>query len=265
MRQAGEPMDGVDLMAHPLAGDARGIGPEQPELEVFARIPRRLRPVHLEALPVGVLLADRGDQVGPPPAPGLVDVPGHLGGDDRAELAALEIVAGCLIGRPRPALRADLHDPLAGAHRLEGGPGVQHRFGKRLFAVDVAAGLDRLGGMQRAGEPVGKPHDADADALVGAGHAGLPQGGGKGAGGEQAEGSQGAGAKQLAAVHGWRVVVESRARRLMAGDRPRSTGPLRRQPRHSFKPAGRLPEGARPGAAWRGRTRPSGSCMRRVL
>src|SRR4051812_37419395 len=38
MLQAAEPMHGIYLVTHPLAGQAGGIGPEQTELEVFARI-----------------------------------------------------------------------------------------------------------------------------------------------------------------------------------------------------------------------------------
>jgi len=43
--KTGKPGDGVDLVAHPLAGDAGRVGPKQAELKVFARIKRHLRPV----------------------------------------------------------------------------------------------------------------------------------------------------------------------------------------------------------------------------
>src|SRR5437764_10505789 len=54
-----EPVDGVDLMHHPLIGDARRVRPEQAVLEVLARIPGFIREIREKALPVGILLLDR--------------------------------------------------------------------------------------------------------------------------------------------------------------------------------------------------------------
>ena len=56
--ESGEPMDGVDLVAHPLAGDAGRVRPEQAVFEIFARVPLGVRAVAKEALPIGVLLLD---------------------------------------------------------------------------------------------------------------------------------------------------------------------------------------------------------------
>jgi hypothetical protein len=38
MRQAGEPVDGVDLVDEPLVGNAGGVGPEEAELKILAGV-----------------------------------------------------------------------------------------------------------------------------------------------------------------------------------------------------------------------------------
>ena len=264
-------------MAHPLAGDAGRVGPEKAVFEVGARIPFGLRAVAEEAFPVGVLFLDRGDEFRPAPAAGLIDVPRHFRGDDGAELAAFQVFERRVIGGAGAALRADLDDPVGGFHRLERGAGVLHGLGEGFFAIDVAAGRDRLdgvervlevrsgdddgvefrlfihflvvavgldvlveglfekrlrlvaadapdvrnaddfaiepgrdglvGGEQRALQAVRKADDADADAVVRAGGAGLAEGGLECLGGEQAEGAERAGAEDFTTIHGWMIWV----------------------------------------------------------
>src|SRR5688572_19817425 len=78
MFEAREPVHGIDLVNHPLAGNTRGVWHEETVLDVLARVPVRLWPVHQVAFPVGILLADLHYELRPAPAAGLVDVPGHL-------------------------------------------------------------------------------------------------------------------------------------------------------------------------------------------
>ena len=40
MGQAGEPVNGVDLVDEPLIGNAGGVGPEETELKILARVER---------------------------------------------------------------------------------------------------------------------------------------------------------------------------------------------------------------------------------
>src|SRR3989441_12483851 len=95
---------------HPLVRDAGRIRPEQAILEVLARIPRLVGEIREKALPVGVLLLDRGDELRAAPASRLVHVPSHLGHDDVAELARPDELVGDLVVLGAAALRADLHD-----------------------------------------------------------------------------------------------------------------------------------------------------------
>ncbi len=212
-----------------------------------------------------------GDQLRATPAAGLVDVPCHFSGDDRAERAAFQIIVRGVIGAAGAALGTDLENPAAFLDGLERGAVVRHGFGEGFLAIGIATGLHRLDGVQRvlevrrgndhrvrlglfihllvvavgldglAGlfleprggflaaqapeirngddfavellglphegrqqrglEPIRKPDDADADALVRADDAGLPKGAGNAAGGDETKGSKRAGVKELATVH----------------------------------------------------------------
>ena len=88
-----------------------------------------------------------GDKVRPAPASGLVDVPGHFRGDDGTELAAFQVIESGMIGGTGAALRADLENAFGRFHRLEGCAGVLHGFGEGFFAINIAAGGDRLDGV----------------------------------------------------------------------------------------------------------------------
>ena len=87
---AGEPMHRVDLVDHPLIGNAGRVGPEQPKLDVLPRIERFEGPVDEKALPVNILLAQLRNQIGPPPTTRLVYVPSHLGHHDVAKLTRFD-------------------------------------------------------------------------------------------------------------------------------------------------------------------------------
>ena len=159
VRQAGEPVDGVDLVDEPLVGNAGGVGPEEAELEVLARVEGLVGTVEQIALPVGVLFLEQRDDVGAAPAAGLVDVPCHLDHDDVAELAGLDVFGGLLIAGRGAALRADLDD-LAGL--VDGGAevaGVVHGVGGGLFDVGVAAGVDGFDAVPRVLEVGGGDED----------------------------------------------------------------------------------------------------------
>src|SRR5260370_23934180 len=51
-RKMREPVHGVDLVYHPLAGYARRVGPEQSKLKMFARIERHLLTLHAQPFPL---------------------------------------------------------------------------------------------------------------------------------------------------------------------------------------------------------------------
>src|SRR5665213_658087 len=166
MREAAEPVDGVDLMHEPLVGNAGGVRPEQAKLEVLASVERYLGTVHQIALPVGVFFLQQRDDIGAAPAAGLVDVPGHLDHDDVAKLAGLDVLRRALVAGRAAALRSYLDD-LSGL--VDGGAeeaGVVHGVGGRLFYVGIAAGVDGLGAVARVLE-VGRRDEHGVDILAG--------------------------------------------------------------------------------------------------
>src|SRR5262245_54163174 len=106
-------MNGIDLMAHPLAGNTGGVRPEQTKLQVLSRIPCGFRTIQLKALPIGIFLATLGYRIDAPPATGLIDVPSHLHADDLTKLAGLNEFGRGRIVRSAPPLRADLNNAFA--------------------------------------------------------------------------------------------------------------------------------------------------------
>src|SRR5688572_4354574 len=97
-------MHGVNLMAHPLTRLTRGVRPEQSELKMLARIEWLCRPVHLESLPVGILLKHLFNKFFSPPAAGLIDIPRELHHRDGTKLAFLDVVGRGVIVLAAPAL-----------------------------------------------------------------------------------------------------------------------------------------------------------------
>ena len=128
----------------PLVGDAGGVGPEEAELKILARVELVLDDSEAVAVPVGVFLLERGHDGWTAPAAGLVDVPAHLDHDDVAELAGLDVLASLDVGGRGAALGADGDDLLGAFDGLEEGARVGHGVRGGLFDVGVAAGLDRL-------------------------------------------------------------------------------------------------------------------------
>src|SRR5256885_16490773 len=124
-------------MHHPLIGYARRVRPEQAVLEVLARIPGFIREIREKALPVGILLLDGRDELGPAPPPGLVHVPGHLGHDDIAELSRSDEVIGDLVVLVTAPLRAYLHDAVRLLDRIPDLDGLLPRVLQRLLYVGV--------------------------------------------------------------------------------------------------------------------------------
>ncbi len=159
MRQAGEPVDGVDLVDQPLVGDAGGVRPEQAELKVLARVELVRDDAHAVALPVGVFLLEQRNDVRAAPAAGLVDVPTHLDHDDVAELAGLDEVARGLVAGGGAPLGADGDDLVGAFDRLEEVPRVVHAVRGGLLHVGVAAGLDGLHPVARMLEVGGGDED----------------------------------------------------------------------------------------------------------
>src|SRR5665213_1588295 len=166
MREAAEPMDSVDLMHEPLVGNARGIGPEQAELEVLASVEWDLGTVHQVPLPVGVFFLQQWDDVGAAPASGLVDVPCHFHHDDVAELAGLDVLRRALIAGRAAALRSYLDDLAGLVNSRAEEAGVVHGVGRGLFDVGVAAGVDGFCAVARVLEVGGGDEDG-VDVLAG--------------------------------------------------------------------------------------------------
>ena len=149
MRQAGEPVDGVDLVDQPLIGNSRRVGPEKAEFKIFAGVEGLVGAIEQIALPVGVLFLEQGHHVGTAPAARLVHVPAHFNHNDVAEGAGLDVIGSPLIGRSGAPLGADLDDP---AGLLDGGEklaGVGHGVSGGLFHVGVAARLHGLRAHER--------------------------------------------------------------------------------------------------------------------
>jgi hypothetical protein len=90
-------VDRVDLKAHPLAGDAGGVGPEEAILQVFARVELVIRAIAEEAFPVGVLLLELGDGRDPAPPAGPVHIPRHFRRHDGFEFPGLEETMGGVV------------------------------------------------------------------------------------------------------------------------------------------------------------------------
>src|SRR5262249_35749687 len=107
---AGEPVHGVYLMDHPLVRDARGIWPEQPELEMLSGIKWLKWPVDQESLPIGILLLEQRYYFGTPPTAGLVHVPGHVCRHYIAEFSRFDEVVSCHVAGSRAPLSPDLDD-----------------------------------------------------------------------------------------------------------------------------------------------------------
>src|ERR1017187_3018639 len=126
VRQAGERVDGVDLVNQSLIGDAGGVGPEEAKLQVLARVEFVRDDAHAVALPVGIFCLEQRDDVGAAPAAGLVDVPTHLDHDDVAELTGVNEVAGGLVAGGGAPLGADSDDLVRAFERLGEGPRVVH-------------------------------------------------------------------------------------------------------------------------------------------
>ena len=163
--QSGEPVHRVDLVRHPLAGDSRRIGPEQPIFEVFARVERFERAVAQEANPVEVFFPALRNERRTAPAARLVDVPRHFAHHDVAELARADVVVRRVVVRRAATLRTDLEYD---ARLFDGGSRaavVLHRFGERFFDVDMLAVFGRLDGVRGVRE-VRRGDDYRVDVLV---------------------------------------------------------------------------------------------------
>ena len=126
MRQTRKPVNRVDLVAHPLAEDTRGIGPEQAVFQIFSGIPGLMRTVHQEAFPIGVTFLDGAHQLGTPPATRVIHIPGHLHHHNIAKLTGFNVVIGRNIIAGAATLRSDLHNSVAGFAGLQGGLGIIH-------------------------------------------------------------------------------------------------------------------------------------------
>src|SRR4030095_3819984 len=88
--KAGDEMQRINLMDHPLVGNARRIWPIQAEFDVLVRIESLLRAINHEAIPVRVLRTQGGDELGAAPAHRLIRVCAHLDHRDFAEFARLQ-------------------------------------------------------------------------------------------------------------------------------------------------------------------------------
>src|SRR5262249_44250779 len=66
--KAGDEMQRVNLMDHPLVWNARRIWPIQPEFDVLSRIESLLRAINHEAFPVRVFRTQGGDELRAAPA-----------------------------------------------------------------------------------------------------------------------------------------------------------------------------------------------------
>jgi len=152
-------------MHHPLAWDARRVGPEQAVLEVLARVEGNLRTVDEETPPVRVLRLERRDERRAAPASGLVHVPAHLDHIDRAELAGADVFVGRRVVLPAAPLRAHLEHLLRPADHPERLARIVHRVRERLLAVDVAPRLDGGDRVLRVLE-VGRCDDHRVDVLA---------------------------------------------------------------------------------------------------
>ena len=166
-RIAREPVHRVDLVYQPLVRDARRVRPEEAELEVLARVEGLFRAVQQIPVPVGVLLAQLADEPGAPPAPRLVDVPGHLHGDDVAELAGLQVLVGLLVVLRAAPLRADLDHLARVRDGLQEGACILHGVGHGLLDIGIAPGADGFDAMLRMLEVGGRDeHGIDILACV---------------------------------------------------------------------------------------------------
>ena len=173
--EPGEPRNGVDLVAHPLTRDAGRERPEEAELEVLARIELVFVRITVEKphVPVDVLLLERGDELfAAAPAARLVHVPAEIDERDVAELAAVDVLLGGVVGGARAALRADLDHRARGeagvalrVHRVLEHVGGVHVLGHRLLAVGVLARVDGVRRVLRMLE-VGRGDDHGIDVLA---------------------------------------------------------------------------------------------------
>src|SRR4030095_8549725 len=111
--------------------------------EIFPGIERLGGPVDQVSLPISVLFAQSGDHLWTPPAAGLIDVPGHLGHHDVADLTRLEKFVRAHVARRGPSLRADLNDLLRCAYELQRRARIAHDISEGLFDIDVFAGSYR--------------------------------------------------------------------------------------------------------------------------
>ena len=101
----------IDLVAHPLTGYTRGVGPEKPELQVFAGIKRFEGAIDQEAFPIRVLFFHQRDEIRTAPAARVIDIPGKLHRDDGTGRFILDFDAklvrtltGLDLTKPLPAL-----------------------------------------------------------------------------------------------------------------------------------------------------------------
>src|SRR5215510_8879917 len=137
-------MHRVDLVRHPLAGNARRVRPEQTKLEVLARIPLSLSAllatVEQETIPIRVLFANFLNQLRASPASGLIDVPGHLNHHDLAKLGGLNKLVRANVVTPTTSLTTDLHNLLRLFNRFEDCVRIFHRVGHRLLDVRITTG-----------------------------------------------------------------------------------------------------------------------------
>src|SRR5690606_16717954 len=136
---AGKPMHRVDLMGHPLAGNARGVGPKQPVLQIFPWIPSFVGAVHEQTFPFGIVLPDLFRQLRQYPPARLVDVPIHFYHYNVAEFTRADIVIGCMVIGCTSPLGSYLDDFSRSFYRFPCSAVIFHGFGKGFFHIHIPA------------------------------------------------------------------------------------------------------------------------------
>ena len=133
MWQTTKPVYGIDLVAHPLAGNAGRIRPEQAVFQIFTRIKSFKRTVHQIPLPIHVGFFEVFDQLGPTPAARLIDVPHQFYHHNWAKFARFDVVICSVVIGTTAALRTNLYNFFGISYGFEYRPVVFHGFGQGLF------------------------------------------------------------------------------------------------------------------------------------
>src|SRR5690606_17336879 len=148
--QAAEPVNGINLMGHPLAKNPAGIRPEKAVFQVFAGIPPVFGTAHQEPAPVGIGLPDAGYQIRSAPASRLIHIPAHFHNGNGAELSGLNEFGRRVVIGSASTLGTHLKYFIGSLDRFQRLLRVTHGFCKGLFTVHVAVvfyGFNRMVGM----------------------------------------------------------------------------------------------------------------------